>query len=636
MRKIKKSLSLFLAFVLALLPMSAAFAMEAPQENINVVIKKLMYEGEESLNDIITNDGTEKAELDKRLSAYDASKYGKVAFSAYKITVLSKIPSDKNAQQVANEVEAAVKAGKELPYGATLVQKDVEVDASGNAMFNNIENNKNYGYVFVETVSSDLVKQIASPIFVRLPMMNPENSGYIKDNVFLYPKNKVGSIDLEFIRLQHRSNEDAAKVLEGAQFKLYFGEVGKGVAVKESAESDKDLILTSNAEGKITIPGLVKGKYYLVEQGVNSLVDTMLANGNEGRLAVRGNAQNDEHNKLYFEVGEDGKITTSDEFVNYTNYEKPSLKKELVQTNAYNSYNIYENINYKLTVDVPKNTKEYSKLYVEDKLLKGTEPTTDIRYVADSFKVMAGQVELKEGVDFTLTKTENTFKMDFIVNGAVTDNIKNANQIIVTYDAEFVPGVEPSTNYVNGASITYNNSPNGNNEDRTEDVPGVEVKTYGFLVKKTDDGLWKSSVAAKGLDGAKFILLDSEGNVFKGFDEKKEAIFGKDGEDNFVLESADGGMIKLVGLKSGKYTLREIQAPTGFITPFGKDADTEITVNEESHLEAKTVTIQNDRAELVMTGRESAVLTILALCVAGVAVTGVYLSKTEKKKEIKK
>lgn len=617
----RKIFSLFLALVLAILPVSTVFADNIP-DTINISVKKYMYVGEEKLDNIITNNGAEMNINDSRLSIYNKEKYGRIAFSLYKIEDLTKVPEDKTTQQVAFDIQDAVFNNKELPYGASLVKKDVDVDDNGEALFTDVINNKGYGYILVETVSSEAVKQIANPMFIRLPMANPSGEGYINDTVFLYPKNNVQLLELDFNKLKQSNTDKHPIALKGAKFKLYIGEPGKGEPIKESSQSNNDLILTTNNEGKISIPGLIPGKFYLVEQEVPELLD--------GKLLIGGDARNDEYNKLYFEVSSNRKIETSSVFNNYVNYTQPELEKKL--TNEKDSYSIYDRINFEINLSLPKNIKDYSKLYVEDKLLLDGKATSDVQYVYDTLSVTADGNKLEENKDFTISKSNNQFKIDFIMNDKVSDTVMKSENIKVTYEAEFLADVTPNGDYKNKAVVTFNNSPNKNNEDKTDEDKTKKFTSYGFIIQKTNDGLWRTSVSPEGLKGAKFILLDSEGNVYKGPD--KKVLFGRKDSDDYVLESGNDGIIKVNGLKEGTYTLREIEAPKGFKLPSGSDAETKISVNSSSHLERNTIHIKNVRQEFVMTGREEALTTvgILALALSGLIAAYAVVSKKKRKK----
>ena len=674
MNKFKKILGVGLALILAIMPISAQAAevkqpLTAPVETVEVKVQKLMYEGE-AKEDSIINTGEEITDYgDTDIKVYDKSKYGDVEFSIYKIADLSVIPDEKDAQTVANEIEAAVNAEEAtaIPYGAELVTEGVVVDDNGVALFSGVINNENIGYVIIETKHPTFVVGPAKPMFIRLPMMNQTNDGYL-DAIALYPKNNVEPLTLEFIKYGQANGTTEAIAFSGAQFKLYFGEPGQGQVVKASDAVDaEDLVFTSDAEGKITLPNLIKGNYYLVEQEVADLVDGMLEvvepyapRDGVGTYLTGGDAQNDAFNKLTFAVDAAGEITTSDEFKKYVNYERPEISKDIVNvtqdTNlsevaegetADNHYSIFQDINFKAEVTIPENIEVYSKFEFEDTLQLNDVITTHLEFNPESILLKAGDVELVEGTDYLLTvdPANNTFKVDFIMGTdgvGVTDAVAAVDTVEVTYSAQFlnVEDIVPAGAYSNEINLTYNNSPNGNkdsveggdNNENRYDEDEETFTTYGFIVKKVNDGLWGSKLSPEALEGAKFILLNAEGNVFKGFVEG-EATFAADGEDNYVFTSDANGQFGINGLESGSYVLREIQAPEGYRTPFGEAADTAIEITDKTHEADVLEDISNIRdSELVVTGREETIRNI-ALVGTGLALVGILVVVSRRKEE---
>lgn len=179
--------------------------------------------------------------------------------------------------------------------------------------------------------------------------------------------------------------------------------------------------------------------------------------------------------------------------------------------------------------------------------------------------------------------------------------------------------------------MSYNNTPNKNNKTRT--IPSEEkFTTYGFTVKKVDDGVFSSDLLQKPLEGAEFHLLNAEGEVFTGFD-KDNAEFEENAENPFVLKSDANGVIKLDGLQSGTYTLREIKAPEGY--RLLANPDTEIQVKDDIHTEGVLKDIENERNEdLPITGTEQAVIAMITAVVAlGAAGIFMFVSRRKKKEQ---
>lgn len=583
---------------------------------------------------------------------YDPAKYGDVGFTVYRIDKAN-LPKGKTGQEIADVVEA-----DPTSFGATKVGEEVKVNEKGVATFKQLDNTGKSAYVFVETTTSKMIKQKARPMFIRLPMT--AMGQFYLNEVNLYPKNETQELTIDFTKLARKNGEDTDKPLEGAQFKLYMGKKGEGVAIKDGEE---DKIFTTNAEGKITLPGLVKGEYYLVEQEVAGKIDGMTKKVTEkrtdvGELLTGADAQNDAENKLGFVVDEKGEVTPDPAIKGYTNYERPGIDKKIdgdfKRGQEKQNFTKAENIPFSIDFTIPKNAKVYTKLQLTDELQKDNARTTDLHFIEDSFKVVSedGSTNFMKGIDYKVTfNTEkNQFELSFITSPdgkSVTDRIAGQNKVKIVYAAEFKGDVTPNGNYSNKVDLTYKN---GNNTEERYDKDREKFTTYGFTVKKVDDGLFTTGVAAAPLKGASFILKDAEGNVFKGFEKAEDgkdtqAVFGPDkpGQPeffsdtrdekgfNYVLKSDENGRVTVNGLAAGEYTLVETQAPMGYSLP--ANPETKITVGPTTSNEGVIDDIKNDRKEFVITGREDTFIKVAALG-TGLVVLGGYALHKKKEQEI--
>lgn len=637
--KFNKLGSLLLAGAIAIgsiaVPVSAA---TPARETVTVNLKKLMYEGDKK-EDFIQNTGKELTIDDASVEAYDPAKYGDVEFTVFvSDTIQPGVVDSKSSLELAKEVETAYNNKTELPYGFKEL-KTVAVNQDGSSIFENVEYNKEQGYVFVETKSSSMVKEKANPIFVMFPMTNADGRTYFDDEVvYLYPKNNVQKLKLDFTKYARFMKDDQEAPIEGVQFKLYIGEKGQGQPVQENGQ---DKIYVTDANGVITVNDLLKGKYYLVEQETKDIVDGMLVDATDvrtdvGELLVSGVAQNDANNQLGFEVDANGTITTDEVFAKYINYERPRADKEILDKveNVEPNYSIGEDIKQQVTLTVPANIRDYSKFGFTDTLTIDGQPTKEVGYIQDSVQVTVdGVVLAKEDYTIVFNADNNSFNIEFVDADGLTDKITNdSKNIVVSYSSEFLAGAKPVGNYANEILFRYNNSKHNNNKDRFEKDKET-FTTYGFKVKKVDNGVFKSDLLKQPLEGAKFILLDAEGKAFRGINEDtKTPLFG-DIANALELVSDKDGIVEVDGLKAGTYTLREVQAPKDYKLPQGEKADFTIVVNEKSHELGAIEDITNMREDgLPITGTEQMVI-FTSIGFAGLALAGVVFVVNERKKK---
>ena len=607
-----------------------------------LTIHKLMYNNKSPKEDFIRNTGEELKLTDPDIKAYDKNKYGDVGFTLYKLDI-SKI-SKKTPVQVASEVEKAIFDKTELPYGAVKIGDEVKVNENGIAEIE-AEMYGNFNvYVLVETTSSKLVKTKAKPILFQLPFMKNGETHPLENGVHLYPKNQVEELNLDFFKYAQDNKDNKEKPLNGAKFKLYYGKVDEIAKAKVIKDGGKDLILEVK-DGKISLNNLIKGDYFLVELGVKDLVDDLLKDEGYEKYLVSGNAQLDKHNKLSFSVDEAGNINASKDFMHFVNYERPHSDKKIVNETKdkdlskvkKNNYEIFEDIEFNVDVEIPKNVKDYSKLGFKDKLMLEDKTTNDLEYLENSFVVKCGDVVLEKDKDYTITfnDAKNEFDFSLINKGQISDKIKD--KVVVNYKAQFknVTTVVANGNYKNHVDFVFNNSKFNNNKDRYEKKE-TKFTTYGFKVKKVNDTIFEMN--AKGLKGAEFILtrtVDRSMQYFEGFkdgENGKTATFTNDRDKAHRFVTGEDGTFSVVGLKSGLYTLEEIKAPDGYRLPSINKRLTAVEVKDDSHLDGILKNIINTKDSLVVTGEEDLMQTV-AIAGGSLALIAVIYKKTKKDEE---
>lgn len=603
---------------------------------VSFTIHKLMYNNKTVKEDFIKNTGDELKITDPDIKAYDKAKYGDVGFTLYKLNK-SKI-SKKTPAQVASEVEKAVLDKAELPYGAEKVGEEVKVDEDGNAYIMTYDAYSPQTYVLIETTSSKLVKAKAKPILIQTPLMKDGKEYNLISGIHLYPKNQVEELNLDFFKYAQDNKETKEKPLNGAKFKLYYGKADDVTKAKVIKDGGKDLILEVK-DGKISLNNLIKGDYFLVELGVKDLVDDLLKDEGYEKYLVSGNAQYDKNNKLSFSVDEAGNINASKDFMHFVNYERPHSDKKIVNETKdkdlskvkKNNYEIFEDIEFNVDVEIPKNVQDYSKLGFRDKLMLEDKTTNDLEYLENSFVVKCGDVTLEKDKDYTIkfNETKNEFDFSLINNGKASDKLKD--KVTVSYKAQFknVTTIVANGNYKNHVDFVFNNSKFNNNKDRYEKKE-TKFTTYGFKVKKVNDTIFEMN--AKGLQGAEFILQNESGDYFEGFkdgENGKTATFTDDEAKAHKFVTGEDGTFTVVGLKSGKYVLTEVKAPEGYRIA---NPDTFIEVKDDSHLDGALENIVNTKDNLVVTGKEDLMQTV-AIAGGSLALIAVIYKKTRKDEE---
>lgn len=608
-------------------------------------IHKLMYNNKDVKDDFIKNTGDELTIKDPDIKPYDKSKYGDVGFTLYAVdkTKISK----KTPVQVANEIEQAVMNKTELPYSAKKFGEEIKVDENGIGTFsfntNDFMASTIYSgfdtFVLIETTSSKLVKTKAKPILFQYPFMKNGKYHINESGIHLYPKNQVEELNLDFFKYAQDNKEAKEKPLNGAKFKLYYGKADDIAKAKVVKDGDKDLILEVK-DGKINLNNLIKGDYFLVELGVKDLVDDLLKDEGYEKYLVSGNAQLDKHNKLSFSVDEAGNINASKDFMHFVNYERPHSDKKIVNETKdkdlskvkKNNYEIFEDIEFNVDVEIPKNVQDYSKLGFKDKLMLEDKTTNDLEYLENSFVVKCGDITLEKDKDYTIkfNETKNEFDFSLINNGKASDKLKD--KVTVSYKAQFknVTTIVANGNYKNHVDFVFNNSKFNNNKDRYEKKE-TKFTTYGFKVKKVNDTIFEMN--AKGLQGAEFILQDESGDYFEGFKDGKNgktATFTDDEAKAHKFVTGEDGTFAVVGLKSGNYELKEIKAPEGYRLP--TNPSTFIQIKDDSHLDGTLENIVNTKDNLVVTGKEDLMQTV-AIAGGSLALIAVIYKKIRKDDE---
>ena len=233
---------------------------------------------------------------------------------------------------------------------------------------------------------------------------------------------------------------------------------------------------------------------------------------------------------------------------------------------------IGKKVKYTLKITVPhypENTTNKT-LYIEDQLSNGLDFIADT--TGDYAMVVKSDtgVTLKEDTNFSLDYTDRKLTLHFDGDGTPEgknkyyDTIKTYDEITITYYATVNENAIVKAD--NTATLHYNNDPYGKS-DPEPSTPEVTVYTYGFDVTKVD----KNNPNGDPLKGAEFVISK---NADASNPLKFVALDGKPGEYRLAKDGEEGadeklvatnGTLKVYGLDTGDYYVKETKAPTGYV-----------------------------------------------------------------------
>ena len=421
-------------------------------------------------------------------------------------------------------------------------------DKSGTATFSNLELGF---YVVIETTVPDAVTTPMKPFLLSVPMTTTDGSDWLYD-IHVYPKNETGygKISLE------KTGVKGEKIL-GAEFALQKKSDTTSswinITQKSTAQGDNTgdaLILTTDVNGLITIDGLSKGEYRLIE--------TSVGNGYimDGATAY------------VFKVNADSSITYGTETnanitINVTN-ERPDLTKEVQKKNdgAWGrdaDYSFGDKIPYKITVNVPNNITKLKTFTVTDTPINLTDDLAsieikcnDVAVIADAYTKVAG------GDGFTIK-----FKP------AQMEAYKG-QQLVITYNATLKDTAYNTTaGNQNTAKLEYSKNitpnattdPDNPNKEKKEGKNTIEnsAVVYTFAVKIEKTGV--DGTETKKLANVEFDLYQEVPAGTAGAISGADAPAGLDKTKSWkkikTLKTGTDGTVTHKGLSNGTYYLVE-------------------------------------------------------------------------------
>lgn len=396
-------------------------------------------------------------------------------------------------------------------------------------------------YLVLETKTPDSVRTACVPFFVSVPMtkVSTDTNGALTDwlyDVHVFPKNATayGQAVLQKVGKQSGTDEEVL-TMKGYKFKLYKKNDGgewtwiekkpaNGVDNKgEWLDADnKTGVLTTGADGKISVSGLTKGVYAFVETEVNANDGYILDSGiayvfkidDNGNMVAATEADVEDAKKPEENVKSFDTTAFSGAEVKVKNY-KPDFKKEITGKKDAD-YGIGDDVPYTLTVNVPENVAKLKTFTVSD------EMNSDQLVVNDDILVKgkagdAAETTFTAGTEYTLTKTNADGKSGFTIAFNTKEIAAYAGgTITITYTAKLQDGASVgAVGNVNSADLKYSKK---TDIKTTEEDPPYDIHDEAVVYT------FKTGILKKGDSADGEPLENVEFTLYKKVDPKKDKI----------------------------------------------------------------------------------------------------------------
>lgn len=395
-------------------------------------------------------------------------------------------------------------------------------------------------YLVLETETPDSVRTACEPFFVSVPMtkVSGDTKGGLTDwlyDVHVFPKNSTayGQAVLQKVGKQSGTDEEVL-TMQGYKFKLYkknddgawtWIERKPANGVDNAGEwldaDNKTGVLTTGAEGKISVSGLTKGVYAFVETEVNANDGYILDSGIAYVFKIDDNGdmvaatEADVVNEIYPENATSFDFTAFNATeVKVKNY-KPDFKKEITGKKDAD-YGIGDDVPYTLTVNVPENVAKLKTFTVSD------EMNSDQLVVNDDILVKgkagdAAETTFTAGTEYTLTKTNADGKSGFTIAFNTKEIAAYAGRTItITYTAKLQDGASVgAVGNVNSADLKYSKK---TDIKTTEEDPPYDIHDEAVVYT------FKTGILKKGDSADGEPLENVEFTLYKKVDPKKDKI----------------------------------------------------------------------------------------------------------------
>lgn len=471
------------------------------------------------------------------------------------------------------DMEAYYKADpKDLPDVSEYVEPDGTIkkaysgnatsegltDKNGTATFSGLELGF---YVVIETTVPDAVTTPMKPFLLSVPMTTTDGSDWLYD-IHVYPKNETGYGKISLEKTGVKDDEKISGATFALQKKSDTTSSWINITQKSTAQGDNTgdaLILTTDVNGLITIDGLSKGEYRLIE--------TSVGNGYimDGATAYEFTVNSDK--TITYKESTDANIT-----IKITN-ERPDLTKEVKKKNITPEewgrtadYSIEDKIPYRITVDVPKNITKLKTFTVTDTPTNLTDDVDSIEIKCNDAAVTAdAYTKAAVGDGFTIT-----FKPAQMA-------AYERQQLVITYNAKLKDTAYNTTaGNQNTAKLEYSKNitpnattdPDNPNKDKEEGKNTIENSTvvYTFAVKIVKTGV--DGTETKPLANVEFDLYQEVPDGTEGAITGTSVPAGLDNTKSWkkikTLKTGTDGTVTHNGLSNGTYYLVETKTNDGY------------------------------------------------------------------------
>lgn len=416
------------------------------------------------------------------------------------------------------------------------------------------------GIYLVHESDSSAQPQITGKVadfLVSIPMTNKDGDDWLYD-VHVFPKN---SSTYAGVTLQKKGKIGSAEAtaLKGATFVLQKeGIDGKWTTITKNnkgAAVGTNGVLTTGADGKITVSDLAPGTYRFVEIGVPSNTGYIM-NGRDTKefeITTAGEVK----------IGNDV-VNTNQKPIEVTN-EKPDMTKQVQKRNNTwgqdADYNVGDMVPYKITVDVPSNITSLKEFTL-------TDTPTNLEDDIDSVAVKDGETSLTKDTNYTISK-DTTNGKGFKISFTTTTMADYAGkQLVITYNAELLSSaVTPTDVNLNTAKLEYSNTilpdkDDGSNPNKPGE-PGKDSIEDNAIVYTFSVKIDKRANSATGdpLSGVIFDLYKYAGTESNPTEAELKANGTRIANG---LKTGTDGTITKSGLANGTYYLVETKTVKGY------------------------------------------------------------------------